>query len=408
MKRPFLFIVSRATGVVIAGTALIAVTYGLVRLAYGLFLPDIQADLGVDAAVAGFISSAASVGYCGGAIVGFFIAARHPRLLVAAAGASAVLGAAGMAGSNGVGMFAASAVAGSLGAGLASPGLVRLVGRNVAAAANDRSQAIVNSGTGPGLAAAGILALVLLPDWRLAWAVVAVIGVLATAAVLVLDHAGKAETTIGADAAAPDARTRPGLPSRSWFAHHARVIVAALLLGAGSAAGWNFGRTLIVEAGASDETSAVAWIAIGAGGAAVIGTARWLASRGPRAAWTITTLTVGASTAMLAVVPGALIPSLVAFAAFGWAYVAATGALIAWTTEIDPERAPSGTALLFVVLVFGQALGAAVLGVVAAGAGLVPAFIVGAVVTLAATVAAMRWRRAATPASAPTATRATG
>ena len=41
MKRSFSF-EGRTTGLVALGAALIAATYGLVRLAYGLFLPDVQ------------------------------------------------------------------------------------------------------------------------------------------------------------------------------------------------------------------------------------------------------------------------------------------------------------------------------------------------------------------------------
>ncbi len=56
MKRTFSFGLCREPSVIVAGTAFIAATYGLVRLAYGLFLPDIQADLALDSARAGGIS----------------------------------------------------------------------------------------------------------------------------------------------------------------------------------------------------------------------------------------------------------------------------------------------------------------------------------------------------------------
>lgn len=38
------------------------------------------------------------------------------------------------------------------------------------------------------------------------------------------------------------------------------------------------------------------------------------------------------------------------------------GALIGWTTQIDADRAAAGTAMLFVVFMVGQAVGATVLG----------------------------------------------
>src|SRR3978361_719767 len=96
MKRPLSIGNPREVGLVAAGTALIAGTYGLVRLAYGLFLSDIQVSLGLTSAQAGWVSSGASVVYCIGALVGL-MADRRPRLLVLAAVGTAALGAAGMA-----------------------------------------------------------------------------------------------------------------------------------------------------------------------------------------------------------------------------------------------------------------------------------------------------------------------
>ena len=44
---------------VAAGFALTALTYGLARFAYGLLLPQIRADLALDATQAGLISGSA-------------------------------------------------------------------------------------------------------------------------------------------------------------------------------------------------------------------------------------------------------------------------------------------------------------------------------------------------------------
>ena len=297
MKRSFLSADVRAVALVTAGAGLVAATYGLVRLTYGLFLPDVQAELFFDAATAGFISSGASLAYGVGAIVGFFVAVRHPRLLILAAGLSASLGAAGMASSYQTEIFAIFAIVGSAGAGLASPGLVSIVRRNVTALANDRSQAMVNAGTGPGLTAAGILALVLLPDWRLAWFLVAACTLAIAAAVLVLDRGGQ-------KGSAPESGAiSPALHPASWLTTHRQILVAAFFMGAGSAAVWNYGRTLLVDAGASEHTSVAAWIALGIGGTAAIGTARLLSTLDPRTAWSITTLTAAAASCTLALAP---------------------------------------------------------------------------------------------------------
>lgn len=380
MKRTFSFgIPSQASGVVVAGTALIAGTYGLVRLAYGLYLPDMQAELAVTAGTAGGISAGASVVYCLGALLGFLVAPRRARALVVAAGATAGLGAAGMALSSGVGTFAAGAVLSSAGAGLASPALVAVVQRNVAARAGDRAQTVVNAGTGPGLVAAGVLALVLLPGWRTAWLVAAAVTAAAAALVLVLDRGATAPTT-----------PPRVVPSVAWFRAHRWLLVGALLLGAGSAAVWTYGRTLLSSAGQEGTATTLAWVALGLGGAAVIGTARRTDRLRPGTAWVITTVVVAVASVALVGAAGHLLPALVVCVAFGWGYTAATGALIAWTAQIDDARAATGTAVLFITLVLGQALGAAGAGALAGTAGYPAAFLAAGVVAALAALAGLR------------------
>lgn len=372
MKRTLSFERSRAWGLVAAGTGLIAVTYGLVRLAYGLFLPDVQADLGLSTSAAGYVSSGASLSYCTAAVIGFVGAGRRPRSLVLGAGLCAAVGAAAMASAHHTVTFAVAAVLGSAGAGLASPAMVRVVAANTEPAARERDQAVVNAGTGPGLVGAGILAMVLLPDWRLAWLLVAAIAVATTTAVLVLDR----------DRATGGLRPEP--PTRSWFASHRGLLVATLVMGAGSGAVWNYGRTLLVDAGAGERTSVLAWVAIGLGGVAVIGTARVLGRLGPAAAWGVTTSVAATATGVLGLGAPHGVLSLAACGAFGWGFVAATGALIAWTSRIDAARAPAGTSLLFVVLVLGQAVGAPAVGTLVAATTFGTAFVAAAIVMLAA------------------------
>jgi predicted MFS family arabinose efflux permease len=367
--QPRLGDVKRTFSFLAAATALIAATYGLVRLAFGLYLPDMQAELGFGASAGGTISAGASVVYCVGALTGFVAAPRRARTLVAAAGTSAAVGAAGMALAPGVGLFAAAAVLSSAGAGLASPALVAMVQRTVVGRSRDRAQTVVNAGTGPGLVVAGVLALVLLPGWRTAWLVAAGATVVVTVLVLLLDR----EPT--EKAGAPRA-----VPPPPWFRAHRWVLLAALLLGAGSAGVWTHGRALLASAGAGESLSTVAWIALGLGGAAVIGSARWTDGLRPSSAWALTAGVGAAASAALVVLAGSAPAALVACLAFGWGYTAATGALIAWTARIDSARAPAGTAVLFITLVLGQALGAAGAGALVEATGYPAALLAAAAV----------------------------
>ncbi|WP_108250320.1 MFS transporter [Planctomonas deserti] len=395
MKRPFSLRPVSPLPLVAAGTGLIAATYGLVRLAYGLVLPEVERDLALGVAMAGVVSAGASVVYCAGALLGFLLAARHPRALVLAAALSAATGAGGMALAPTAVAFAVFAIAGSAGAGLASPALVAVLQRNPSTRRSPRAQAIVNAGTGPGLVVAGVLALVLLPDWRLGWGIAAAVTIAAAGAVLLTDRADAGDA---GDARAGDARPRRPLPPASWYAAHRGVLAAALLMGVGSAAVWTYGRTVLVASGAPAPVSVAAWVALGVGGSAVIATAKGLERLGPRAAWGLTAGVIAVSSAALAVGAGSAALALAACAAFGWGYTAGSGALIAWTTQLDGPRAPAGTALLFVTLILGQALGAAAFGALIPAVGETAAFLVAAVASaLAATPALLGVSRGSIP-----------
>ncbi|WP_205473967.1 MFS transporter [Nocardioides sp. SYSU D00038] len=374
MKRTFSFDATRTTALVVAGTCLIAGTYGLVRLAYGLFLPDIRESVSMGSAVAGYVSSGASAAYCLGALAGL-LAPHRPRALVVGALSTAAVGSTGMALAPGLAVFVPAAVLASCGAGLASPGLVAVVARNVGRPHLDRGQATVNAGTGPGLVGAGLLAL-LLPDWRAGFAVAAAFTAAAGVAVLLLDRH---------DPAADDQPQPPtGLTDPRWLTDLAVPAAAAVLLGAASAATWTYGRTHLVEAGASTPLTVVAWIGIGVGGTLTVVTSGRLGALPPPRAWLVTAATAALATAALGLGAGLPVLPVVACVVFGWGFVAASSALIAWTSALVPDRAAAGTSLLFIALVVGQAAGSAVAGVLSGPIGLSGVFVVAAAVTAVA------------------------
>jgi predicted MFS family arabinose efflux permease len=386
MKRALSFGDPRQLGLVIAGTSLVAGTYGLVRLAYGLYLSDIQASLHLSSSAVGYISSGASVAYSVGALVGLLVE-RQPRLLVLAALLTGSIGSTGMALAPSAAAFVPTAIVASAGAGLASPGLVGIVSRSVCAPRQGHAQAVVNSGTGPGLVAAGALALVLLPQWRAGFVIGAVFTALAGIAVLLLDDARSTPAAKGPEHSAGHAGWR--------FVSELRTPAAgALLLGVASAAVWTYGRTQLVEQGVGETWSTIGWIAVGLGGTATVLTAGKLNAWRPGAAWFSACVGVAVSIATLALDFRTLAVALVACLVFGWAFVAATSALIAWVSSLVPERAAAGTSVLFITLTMGQALGSALAGNLADSGGLSLAFLVAsAIAALGAVCGAAGGRR---------------
>lgn len=375
--------------VVVFGTCFIAATYGLVRLAYGLFLPDIQRELDLSAAGAGYISSGSSLVYCLAAVAGFALGHRSPRALIMAAAITACGGVWGMAAAGNVIAFGLAAVLSSAGAGFASPALVTIVQRNVDARHADGAQSVVNAGTGPGLVGAAALAVLVASQWRIAWMVTGVVTAGIAAAVLAADRRPRIE---------PSTRAPTSLtPSPSWWADHRNAIVAATLMGAGSAAVWAYGRSLLVDAGTTSERGTVsAWLALGVGATAVIITARLMMTLHATTAWMLSCTVITIALVLLAIGPQFRLAALLAYLMFGWGFIAATSSLIAWTTDIDPAHSAAGTAMLFVALVFGQAIGATALGSIITATGFGTAFVAAAVVSaMAIGIAALD--RAAAP-----------
>ncbi|MEP7091695.1 MAG: MFS transporter [Nocardioidaceae bacterium] len=383
MKRTLLLRLDGESGLVIAGTCLIAGTYGLVRLAYGLFLPDIRASLSMSSAVAGYISSGASLAYCLGALFGL-IAARRSRWLVLGALVTAGVGAAGMALAPDLNAFVPLAIVSSTGAGLASPGLVAVVDRNVSSTRSARAQATVNAGTGPGLVAAGLLALLLLPHWRVGFALGAVFTAVAGVSVLLFDRSRAAEGDH--TRAAADGRSGPprSVWPRGWVSTLVAPASGALLFGAASAVVWTYGRAQMVAEGASDSASTFAWVALGVGGTFTVATTRAMSRLHPSRAWLLSTTTVAVAITALGLEAGRLPAALVACTVFGWGFVAATSALIAWAALVIPHQAAPATSILFITLVLGQAAGSAAAGNVADRHGLSAAFVLSAAVTVVA------------------------
>ncbi|WP_144722016.1 YbfB/YjiJ family MFS transporter [Cellulosimicrobium sp. TH-20] len=358
---------------VAAGTGLVAVTYGVVRYGYGLQLPTLTSELGLSSAAAGAIAASSFAAYCAAALgAQRAMARRSPRAVVWAAAALAAAGAVlvGLSWSS-ASLAAGVLVAGSA-AGAASPALVAAVGATVDGRRAGRMQAVVNSGTGVGVALVGAATLVAPDVWRPVWFAAAV-GAVVTA--VVVDRSARWPAT-------PESPPAPrGAGERSL----ARAGVAAAVAGVGSAAVWTFGRDLVtVSGGLPGRTTAALWCLVGV--AAVLGALSGDAVRvlGLRAAWVVTAVATAAGTAALALAPGSVLVVAVAGALFGGAYTVLSGVLIAWGTALRPHAAGRATAALFVALTAGQAVGALATGGLSDVVGPQAAFWVGAALLLVA------------------------
>ncbi|MHA7281328.1 MFS transporter [Arthrobacter sp. MDT2-2] len=341
----------------VTAVALIGATYGLARFGYGLFLPFFSESFALTPMTAGLLASGASVTYCISAALGFRYAPRHPRFTTILAGSTATLGSGGIAAAQGTMFFSSCVLLAGMGAGFASPALVELVQRNAAPASRNRLQSVVNSGTGFGVVAAGALSLQLGASWRTAWILIALITFTAMVGVLRADSSHtEARSGVPQGEEVPARTGGTSIRGLGW------PIAAAFVFGIGSAAPWVYGRSLLEDVGGmTSETSATVWMALGAGSAAAVLLAPWLARHSVKITWYATVSATSAATVAFALVPTLPAFSLAAAALFGLAYTAATSVLIIWTSFTAANSA-AGTSILFTCLVLGQALGSTVIG----------------------------------------------
>jgi predicted MFS family arabinose efflux permease len=300
---------TRQVSLICAGTALIGVCYGFARFAYGLFAPVFQRQFTLDAALLGTIGAGSYVGYGIAITAGFVLTNRFgPRVVAAAAGLLAAVGTALVAVSvNGVMLAVGILVAGSS-TGLASPPMAEAIARAVDSARQDRAQSVVNAGTGIGVLLSGPIAMVLLGDWRFAWATFAVLSAAVTWWIIATVPRGRGDGSAEQGSLLP-----AGAPV---------MLVAAFLLGMASSAVWTFGRDVVQ---ADPAVSTIMWSLIGLAGMLGAFSGHLTGGIGLRTSWPLVLVLLSATTAALALWPANVPLTLVAAGLFGAAYIASAG-----------------------------------------------------------------------------------
>jgi predicted MFS family arabinose efflux permease len=354
------------------GLAIIAVTYGLARFAYGLFLPELREAFDLGASVLGLIGSGSYAGYCVAIVVSSIFAARvGPRFMVVATGTVAVAGMALVAAAPTAWVLAAGVLIAGSSSGLASPPMGDAVARAIAYDKQDRANTLINSGTSVGVILSGPAALVAAGQWRVAWAAFAAISL----AVLVWNAAimpgrERSSLTDGEGAGVPRLSLRWLVGPRSL-----PLFSTAVGMGLASAAYWTFARELIVQAGALGQAgSTTFWMVVGAsglaGGAAGDLVARLRLTRALRSSLLAMAVAIG----LLAVAPGAPGAVYGSAALFGSTYIMLTGIILVWAVAVFHERPSAGLGAAFLLIALGQVLGAPLAGTLGDATSLETAF----------------------------------
>lgn len=345
-------------GIAVLGSGIIAITYGLARFVFGLFLPEIRDDLGLGATAAGIIGALPFISFIGAILIGPAVCQRlGPRQAGGLAAGLAAAGLAAIASAPGVVVLGLGVSVCGISTGLSSPAMAEAVHRAVPPAVRGRVNAIHNAGASIGVAMAMPAMAWLLGAWRsayMAFALLAAMGAVAALAYLPgRTHAPRAP----ANSAAPPAITRD-----QWWAV-ARMSALAGSMGLVSSIYWVFAPDLVVrEGGLSGADTGWMWLTIGLVGLAGGAAGDLLDGLGEGQTHALALALMAFSLGLAAAMPGLLGPALVSAAAFGASYMILTGFYLVEGVRIMDDRPALGPVLPLLATTVGQAAGSALAG----------------------------------------------
>lgn len=357
-----------STGFALFGASLIAISYGLARFAFGLFVPPIRADLDLSADLVGIIGAIPLLSFLLATLIAplaaIRIGARNTAVLSGLFGAAglALISQASGALSLGIGVFACGICT-----GLMMPALTAAMQVLVDRSMHGRVSSVMNAGTSVGVALAVPAVLFMAGIWRFAYlgfAFLAVLGVLAAWFVI------PSVSRVTPSNAAPP----PPISALQWW-RLLRLTLFAFVMGFVSAAYWIFAPDLVVTLGElpSSQTGWL-WLAVGLAGLGGAVVADLADRNNPQITHALMLMMLAASLTLLAASPGQL--GLAAFSGlvFGLAYMSLTGLYLMTGIRLLPGRLSMGPVLPFMAVSLGQAAGSPIVGMLVKSMGYSEAF----------------------------------
>lgn len=336
----------------VTGFGLIAVCYGLARFAFGLFLPQIDADLSLSSTLSGLIAGGSFLGYCVAIILSAWLTERFgARSVAMGAALVAAAGMSGIAAAPSAPWLAVAVMLAGSSTGLASPPMAAAVATTIRPERQDVANTFINAGTSVGVIISGPVALLMGGQWRMAFAAFALAALAAAIAVaLCVRNTVKRQT-----------QSTRGLPPLNTAL--VRLIIASFLMGAASTALWSFGGQLVtLRLGWSNADAGLLWITIGAASIVGAGAGTLIARFGVDRVHWIFLSTMAAGTLLVGTSATTPVLALCGGALFGAAYITLTGLYLVWGVSALPNRPATGLMISFLTIAIGQTVGAPVFG----------------------------------------------
>ncbi|MFU8877175.1 MAG: MFS transporter, partial [Wenzhouxiangellaceae bacterium] len=345
-----------STGFALFGAALIAISYGLARFAFGLFVPPIREELELAPDIVGIIGALPLISFVLATLVAPICADRlGARNTAVLSGGFGAIGLALISQASGALSLAIGVFACGICTGLMMPALTAAMQALVRRSLHGRVSSVMNAGTSIGVIVAVPAILFLAGAWRFAYAsfaVMAAIGVVATWFFI------PSVSRITPSNAAPP----PPVSAQQWWRLF-RLSLFAFMMGFVSAAYWIFAPDLAVSLGAlPPDATGFLWLAVGVAGLGGAVVADLADRNNPPITQALMLVMMAASLALLAASPDRLAIAVFSALIFGLSYMSLTGLYLMTGIRLLPGRLSLGPVLPFMAVSLGQAVGSPLVG----------------------------------------------